>query len=155
MKDYTDHYSDSVIDYWAVNLPEIANHCSIKEQDAVKCERDVDDMKKAEYMESHIGEEYVGVISGVQEFGLFVELDNTVEGLVRIEDMPNGKYTYVPDAMCFVRGGSQERYGFGDLVMVRVIGASKENSTVDFSIIKKVDKEIKQNESGKRLSKKR
>ena len=155
VKDYTEHYSDSVIDYWAVNLPEIANHCSIKEQDAVKCERDVDDMKKAEYMESHIGEEYVGVISGVQEFGLFVELDNTVEGLVRIEDMPNGKYTYVPDAMCLVRGGSQERYGFGDLVMVRVIGASKENSTVDFSIIKKVDKEIKQNESGKRLSKKR
>ena len=155
VKDYTEHYSDSVIDYWAVNLPEIANHCSIKEQDSVKCERDVDDMKKAEYMESHIGEEYVGVISGVQEFGLFVELDNTVEGLVRIEDMPNGKYTYVPDAMCLVRGGSQERYGFGDLVMVRVIGASKENSTVDFSIIKKVDKDIKQNESGKRLSKKR
>ena len=66
------------------NLPEIAIHCSEKEQDAVKCERDVDDMKKAEYMEKHIGEEYVGVISGVQEFGLFVELDNTVEGLVKI-----------------------------------------------------------------------
>ncbi|MCI6266029.1 MAG: ribonuclease R, partial [Erysipelotrichaceae bacterium] len=60
VKDYTEHYSDEVIDYWATNLPEMANHCSIKEQDAQKCERDVDDMKKAEYMEDHIGEEFVG-----------------------------------------------------------------------------------------------
>ena len=154
VKDYTEHYSDDVIDYWAMNLPEMANHCSIKEQDAVKCERDVDDMKKAEYMESHIGDEYVGIVSGVQEFGLFVELDNTVEGLVKIEDMPNGRYSYVEDAMCLVKQGSRERYCFGDQVLVRVIRASKENSTVDFSLIRKVELEEVMN-AGKTLSKRR
>ena len=156
VKDYTEHYSNELIEYWAVNLPEMANHCSCKEQDAVKCERDVDDMKKAEYMEKHIGEEYVGIISGVQEFGLFVELDNTVEGLVKVENMPKGGYSYVEEAMSLVRHGGNERYSFGDQVLVKVIGASKENSTVDFELIKKVyDDEILKDSSLKKLSKKR
>ena len=154
IKDYTENYSEDVINYWAVNLENMANHCSVKEQDSVKCERDVDDMKKAQYMESHIGEEYVGVISGVQEFGLFVELDNTVEGLVKLEDMPKGRYTYVEELMSLVGQGNRERYTFGDQVVVKVIGASKENSTVDFAIIKKKADEREKNRSIRKLSKK-
>ena len=140
IKDYTQNYSDAIIEYWATNLKEMAIHCSEKEQDAVKCERDVDDMKKAEYMENHIGEQYTGIISGVQEFGIFVELDNTIEGLVKIENMPKGKYTYIEDTMSMVNQNNNETYGFGDQVVVKAIAASKENSTIDFELLGKPEK---------------
>lgn len=153
IKDYTEHYSDEIIDFWAQNLPNMAAQCSEREQASVKCERDVDDMKKSEYMESKIGEEYIGVISGVQEFGLFVELDNTVEGLVKLEDMPSGRYSYVEDSMSLVSQG--KKYSFGDQVLVKVIRASKETSTVDFTLIKKVETEKKEKNNNKTLTKKR
>lgn len=137
VKDYTEAYSDEVIDYWSANLKEMANHCSIREQDAVKCERDVDDMKKAEYMESHIGETFEGIISGVQEFGLFVELPNTVEGLVKIDDMPKGGYVYLEDCLCLMNRNSKERYSFGDSVIVKLISANKETSMIDFAMVSK------------------
>lgn len=137
VKDYTENYSDEVIEYWSSNLKEMANHCSIKEQDAQKCERDVDDMKKAEYMEGHIGEEFEGIISGVQEFGLFIELPNTVEGLVKIENMPRGGYTYIEDSMSLVNRKGKDKYSFGDSVIVKLIGASKETSMIDFELIAK------------------
>ena len=157
IKDYTENYSEDIINWWATNLPEMAIHCSEQEQAAVKCERDVDDMKKAEYMEQRIGEEYIGVISGVQEFGLFVELDNTVEGLVKLEDMPKGSYDYIDDSMSLVNHKTKEKFSFGDQVVVKVIAASKETSTVDFTIVKKY-KEQEQEQSkdnNKKLSKKR
>ena len=141
VKDYQYHYSSEVIEYWRKNLPIMALHCSEKEQDAVKCERDVDDMKKAEYMESHIGETFTGVISGVQEFGVFVELPNTVEGLARIEDMPRGGYRYIEDAMRLINSKTKDIFGFGDEVIVQVIKASKENSMIDFKILGKVKKQ--------------
>ena len=140
VKDYTENYSDEIIDYWATHLGEFANHCSIKEQDAQKCERDVDDMKKAEYMEDHIGEEFEGVISGVQEFGIFVELKNTIEGLVKIEGLPKGGYAYIEDSMSLINRNTKERYSFGDSVIVKVEFASKETGMIDFSLVKKLEK---------------
>ena len=152
VKDYQYHYSPEVIEYWNKNLSIMALHCSEKEQDAVKCERDVDDMKKAEYMESHIGETFTGVISGVQEFGVFVELPNTVEGLARVEDMPRGGYRYIEDAMCLINSKTKDRFGFGDEVIVQVIKACKENSTIDFKILGKVKE--KENENSQDLDEK-
>ena len=137
IKDYTEKYSNDVLEFWEANLSVMANHCSIKEQDAAKCERDVDDMKKAEYMESHIGEEFVGVISGVHEFGVFVELPNTVEGLVKIENMPKGGYAFVSDSMSLIHKSTKEKYSFGDSVVVKLISASKETSMIDFELISK------------------
>lgn len=137
VKDYTEHYSNEIIEYWEANLSEMANHCSIKEQDAQKCERDVDDMKKAEYMEGHIGEQFEGVISGVQEFGFFVELPNTVEGLVKVENMPKGGYAFVEDSMSLIHRGSKEKYSFGDSVIVELLSASKETSMIDFGLVSK------------------
>ena len=95
------------------------------------------DMKMAEYMEDHIGEEFVGVISGVQEFGVFVELKNTIEGLVKIEDMPKGGYAYIEDSMSIINRKTKEKYSFGDSVIVKVISASKETSMIDFSLVSK------------------
>ena len=139
IKDYSNNYSNEVISKWETNLPEIANHCSIKEQDAVKCERDVDDMKMAEYMEDHIGEEFEGIISNVQEFGMFVELPNSIEGLVKIEDMPGGGYSYIEEKLSLINKSNKNRYTFGDRVKVKCISASKENSMIDFALVEKIE----------------
>lgn len=135
IKDYTENYSAEIISQWEKDLPTMAAHCSVKEQDAQKCERDVDDMKMAEYMEDHIGEVFEGVISGVQEFGMFVELPNTIEGLIKIEDMPNGSYTYIEKSLSLVSKNKKHKYSFGDTVKVKCISASKESSMIDFKIV--------------------
>lgn len=135
IKDYTENYSSSVIETWQTDLPEMAAHCSVKEQDAQSCERDVDDMKKAEYMEEHIGEEFSAIISGVQEFGIFVELANTVEGLVKIENLPGGGYSYIEKSLSLISKNKKHRYTFGDTVKVKCIASSKETSMIDFEIV--------------------
>ena len=140
VKDYTENYSEEVIERWESDLPEMANHCSIKEQDAQKCERDVDDMKMAEYMEDHIGEEFEGVISGVQEFGMFVELPNTIEGLIKIEDMPGEGYSYIEKALSLVSKNKKHKYSFGDKVIVKCIRSSRETSMIDFELIGKKER---------------
>ena len=137
IKDYTENYSNEIIEYWQANLSEMANHCSIKEQDAAKCERDVDDMKKAEYMENHIGETFEGNISGVHEFGIFIELPNTVEGLVKTENMPKGSYAFIEEQLCLINRNTKEKYSFGDEAIVKLISASKETSMIDFELISK------------------
>ena len=130
VKDYEHNYSDDTIHKWQLSLADIAIHSSQKEQDSVNCERDVDKMKKAEYMEDHIGEIFEGVISGVQGFGLFVELDNTVEGLIKLEDLPDDSYNYVENLMSLV--GKKHKYTFGDRIRVKVVAASAETMMVDF-----------------------
>ena len=135
VKDYMDNYSESIINNWEESLPTMAEHCSVKEQDAQKCERDVDDMKKAEYMEDHIGDVFEGVISGVQEFGMFVELPNTIEGLVKVEDMPGGGYSYIEKYSCLISKNKKYKYTFGDVVKVKCIRASHDTSMIDFEIV--------------------
>ena len=132
VKDYEENYSEQTIEKWAERLPEMAEHCSIKEQDAVKCERDVDDMKKAEYMQDHIGETFEGVISGVQEFGFFVELDNTIEGLVK-----SSGFNYNEKAKMLTSQDKKKQYRFGDRVKVKVINANKDTSMIDFEVVEK------------------
>ena len=139
LKDYSHKYSEETVENWEMELPTLAEHCSVKEQDAVKCERDVDDMKMAEYMEDHIGEEFEGIISGVLEFGMFVELPNTIEGLIKIEDMPHGGYNYIEKSLSLVSRNKKHKYSFGDKVLVKCIKASKENSMIDFALIKKIE----------------
>lgn len=121
------------IRYYENYLPDACEHASKKEVDAQSAEREVLDMKMAEYMESHIGQEYTGIISGVTNFGLFVKLPNLIEGLVHISTL-KGFCTYVPNLLSLVSDG-KIRYFLGQQVKVRVTGASKENSTIDFEII--------------------
>ena len=128
-------YSNDIISYWEEAIPVMAEHCSIREQDAEKCERDVDDMKKAEYMEDHIGEIFEGVISGVQEFGMFVELPNTIEGLVKVADMPGGGYSYIEKFSCLISKNKKYKYSFGDVVKVKCINASRDTRMIDFELI--------------------
>ena len=119
---------------WEHKLPFIAEHSSIKERNSIECEREVDDMKKAEYMEKHIGEEFDGIISGVMSFGIFVELPNLIEGLVRVEDMKGDYYTYDENLFALVGKKNKRGYRLGDNIRVVVKAASKEKHTIDFEI---------------------
>ena len=94
-------------------------------------------MKMAEYMEKHIGEEFEGMISSVMSFGMFVELDNLIEGLVSVKDM-KGFFDYNEERMSLTNEKSKEKYTIGDRVIVKVIRASKEDKTIDFEIVKRV-----------------
>ena len=119
-------------------LIDVATNSSETEVAATEAERDVLSMKMAEYMESHVGEVYKGIISGVTNFGFFVELDNLVQGLVHISTL-DGYYNYVPEILSLVRDDSGKRYCIGDEVTVVVTAANKENATVDFEIAGDLD----------------
>lgn len=146
IKDYMLSYNEKTIQKWETSLPSIAEHCSMKEQDAQDCERDVEKMKKCEYMEHHINEVYSGVISGVQEFGIFVELSNTVEGMIRLENITDDYYYYDENSYSIIGRKTKKRYTFGDSIEIKVIAASKENMTIDFILNKK---ELVKNDKGK------
>ena len=128
---------NSTIRKWEEKLVYIAEHSSERERASVDCEREVEDMKMAEYMESHIGEEFEGMISSVTSFGMFVELDNLVEGLVPLRDMPDF-FVYDEDRMTLTGEKSHVKYTIGERVLVKVVRASKEDKTIDFEIVKKV-----------------
>lgn len=124
-----------LIEYWEENLPALCDHASEKERDSIDCERDVESMKMAEYMESHIGEEYDGTISSVMNFGLFVQLDNMIEGLVHISEIKGDYYTF-DETTHTLRGEKKcKMYKLGQKVRVVVTNASKENSTIDFNLV--------------------
>lgn len=120
------------INYNEKYLIDVASVSSEREVAAQEAERDVLDMKMAEYMEEHVGEEYDGVISGVTNFGMFVQLDNLVEGLVHISTL-DGYYEYIPEILSLV--SENKRYRLGDSVKVIVVAASKEASTIDFELV--------------------
>ena len=127
-------FSMTTINYLENSLVEIAEHSSERELAATNAERDVNDMKMAEYMESHIGEVYDGFISSVTSFGIFVELPNLVEGLVHISNIPGDYYEYVPELLSLIGKSTKKTYRIGDKLKVRVISASKETAQIDFEI---------------------
>ena len=117
----------------------LANQAAInsseREKIATKTEREADKIKKAEYMEKHIGEEYEGVVSSITSFGMFVELENTVEGLVGFRDMGNEYYIYDEDRKILIGENTKRTYKIGDIVKIRVKDANKMLRQVDFEII--------------------
>ncbi len=134
---FNNDMSSNTINKWEEKLIYISDHSSATERISVDCEREVEDMKMAEYMEKHIGEEFSGMISSVTNFGLFVELDNLVEGLVHISEL-NGYYNYDEASQSLIGENSSDRYMLGDRVLIKVISASKVERTIDFKIIKKL-----------------
>ena len=127
--------SMSTIDFLNTALVEIASHSSEREVAAQNAERDVDDMKMAEYMMDHIGEEYDGKISGVIPSGMFVRLDNRIEGKIHISNI-KGDYYIVDELSQSVYGKrSGKRYKLGDGVRIKVIDASKVEGTIDFELV--------------------
>lgn len=120
----------------SIQATKYAESSSICEQNATKAERESLDMKKAEFMEDHIGDEYEGIVSGVTNFGLFVELPNTIEGLVRFENMGDEYFTYNEESRTLTGEKTKTVYKLGDKVKIRVINASKQLRKCAFEIIK-------------------
>lgn len=116
-------------------LPMVAIESSQKERRADDAEREVEKMKKAEYMMSHIGEKFHGIISGVTSWGIYVELPNTVEGMVRISDMMGDRYIFEEEKYRVVGHHTGMEYRMGQNVEVQVIDADKQLGTIDFAMI--------------------
>lgn len=133
---FNKNINSDTIKYWEQKLLPLAEHTSERERASIECEREVDDMKMAEYMEKHIGEEYTGIVSGVVSFGMFIELPNKIEGLVRIDDLKDDYYRYDESTLSLIGNKNKRGYRLGDEVTVIVKAASKINHTIDF-IIKK------------------
>ena len=112
---------------------------SEREKVATKVERDSEDLKKAEYMESKIGEVYDGIVSSVTQFGIFVELENTVEGLIRFENLGNEYFIYDEDRKQLIGEKTNKVYKIGDKVRIKVISANKTLRQIDFQIEGKRD----------------
>ena len=129
------------LEYWDNKLVFLTEHSSERERAAADCEREVNDMKIAEYMEKHIGEEYEGMINSVLNFGMFVELPNLIEGLVKIDSLKDDRYIYDETTFSLVGQSSKRRYRLGDKVKVKCVAASKEMKTVDFEIIHEFSKD--------------
>ena len=124
-----------VINAWQKKLPEMAEHSSLKERASIDCEREVDKMKMAEYMEQHIGEQFEGMITGVASFGMFVGLPNMIEGLVKVEDLTDDFYRYDESTFSLVGERTKKRYTIGKKVKVEAISASKLTQTIDFKLV--------------------
>ena len=129
-------FSMATINYLNNALVSIAEHSSEREVAAQNAERDVDDMKMAEYMESHIGEIYEGVISSVTSFGFFVKLPNLIEGLVHVNSLKGDYFNYVPELLSLIGNTTKKTYRIGDKVKVKCVGASKERAMIDFEVVK-------------------
>ncbi|ADU95512.1 ribonuclease R [Geobacillus sp. Y412MC52] len=120
---------------WAEKLPEIAEHASDMERRAVEAERETDDLKKTEFMEDKIGMEFDGIISSVTNFGLFVELPNTIEGLVHVSYLTDDYYRYDERHYALIGERTGKMYRIGDEITVRVINVNKDERIVDFEVV--------------------
>ncbi|WP_078431643.1 ribonuclease R [Metabacillus halosaccharovorans] len=120
---------------WAESLPVIAEHSSNMERRAVEAERETDELKKAEYMLDKIGEEYDGIISSVTNFGMFVELPNTIEGLVHVSYLTDDYYRYDERHYAMIGERTGTVYRIGDEITVRVVNVNKDERSIDFEIV--------------------
>src|SRR5690625_3631165 len=127
--------SNDTLRKWKEALPDIAQHSSQMERAAVDAEREVDDLKKAEYMLDKIGNEYTGIISSVTSFGLFVELENTVEGLVHVSYMVDDYYHFSERHHALIGEMSGKVYRIGEQVDVKVLDVNVDERSVDFVLI--------------------
>lgn len=116
-------------------MPEIAQQSSERERVAVDAERETDNLKKAEYMLDKIGEEFEGLISGVTSFGMFVELDNSVEGLVRMSYLTDDYYHFHDRQHALIGERTAKVFRIGDEVKVRCINVNVDDHTIDFELV--------------------
>lgn len=122
------------IGHYTQILPEVAKHASEMERRVDEAERETIKLKKVQYMENHIGETFAGVISGVAEYGFFVELENTVEGLVRVTSLTDDFYQYYEETYELVGEATNRRFKLGQQVRVTVDNCDRVMRTIDFTL---------------------
>lgn len=135
IRSYGQDPSEANQTYWENELPEIAEHSSKMERRAVEAEREVDAMKKAEYMMDKVGEEFEGIISSVVKFGLFIELPNTIEGLIHINELKQDYFHFIENHLALVGERTGLTFKIGQKVRVKVIKTDPEERAIDFELI--------------------
>ncbi|MEK4701049.1 ribonuclease R [Solibacillus sp. FSL R7-0668] len=120
---------------WGQVMDDIAEHTSSRERRAVDAERDTDALKKAQFMSDKVGEEFVGIVSSITNFGMFIELENTVEGLVHISNMTDDYYRFEERHLMMIGERTGRQFRIGDEVKIRVSNVVIEESSVDFEIV--------------------
>ena len=132
-------------EHYAEILDEVARQSSVCERRADEAERESDKLKKAEYMSYHLGEEFEGIISGVTGWGLYVELPNTVEGLVHVNTLRDDYYVFDQESYELCGEMTKKVYKLGDKVRVRVADADKMLKTVDFELVSDIRDDEEEN----------
>lgn len=131
--------SDKRITHYEKILPEVSESCSKLERRADEVEREVEKMKKVQYMSHRIGECYEGVISGVNAWGMYVELPNTVEGLVHVTNMVDDYYYYDEEKYAMIGKDTGKEYTLGEKVWVMVKAADRISKTIDFILVQNME----------------
>jgi ribonuclease R len=116
-------------------LPDLTRHSSEMERRAVEAERDTDSIKKAQYMEDKIGETFTGMISGVTNFGMFVELENTIEGLVHVSYLTDDYYHYDQKQYAMIGERTGKTFRIGDEIEVKVTNVNVDEASIDFEVV--------------------
>lgn len=122
------------ISHYTEILPQVAEHSSQAERRADEAERETDKLKKTEYMEARIGETFEGVISSITTWGLYVELENTIEGMIHVMNLYDDRYYYNEEKFEMVGVDTEKIYKLGQKVNVTVVGADRQTRTIDFEI---------------------
>lgn len=138
-----EYLHNEIDDREKLNLKEFVNYASIqsseRERNAESVERDIDDLYRVFYMTHHLGEEFDGIISSVTNFGVFVELENTVEGMIKIDNLPNDQYEYFEDRFCLK--GYNNKFSIGDKLRVRSVRADILSKEIDFELVNVIKKD--------------
>jgi len=124
--------TDKRISKYNRTLAQVALQCSINERKAEDAERETDKYKIVEYMQDKIGETFDGIISSVTSWGIYVELENTVEGMVSTDDLYDDYYIYDEDSMSYMGEHTHKTYTIGDKVKVTLVRASLIDRVIDF-----------------------
>ena len=127
--------NDKRIAHYEKILNDVAMNSSKNERRADEAEREVDKLKKVQYMTMHIGEEFFGAVSGMTSWGMYVELPNTVEGMVSINSLEDDFYYYDEEAYKLIGKNTKKEYILGQSVKVKVLNADMETRTIDFTIV--------------------
>jgi len=127
--------SPKTIEHWDSVLAEIAQHTSERERRAVEAERDTESLKQAQFMLDKIGQEFDGIVSSVTNFGLFVELENTIEGLVHVSYLTDDYYRFDDRQMMMIGEHTGKQFKLGDEVTVKVAAVKPEESAIDFELV--------------------
>lgn len=140
---------------WADLLPDIAEQTSMAERRAVDAEREVDSLKKAEYMADKIGQKFTGLITSLTNFGFFVQLENTVEGLVHVSTLKDDYYEYLEEHLTLVGSRTGKTYQIGQEVEVELVGVDVTQANIDFEVVEKPTAQDKDTKPKRKLSKRK
>ncbi len=125
---------NEMLTWLSQNIPQIAEESSVRERAAEEAERESVEMKKVEYMQQHVGETFSGIVSGVTSFGMFVELENLVEGLVHVASLDDDYYVYVECPPSLIGERTKRRFRIGDPVQVDLVRVNVDQRQIDFEL---------------------